>query len=581
MLKGINDIIEIGERAIDAMADNERVLIEIWGEGGTGKTTFLQKIMHLAEKKEVHSFYGRCIYSHPPIPYLPLSMSINSYLRKIGNDITSFPESIYLVADEEDVVYHSIAQKPERFMENTVEFMEEISGGGPLFIVVDDFQFIDKATMNFLMYISCREREPMSICLSYRGSPYDPPEIEEYVENMRKKGFFYTSKRIKFRTLQRDDAHSLMCDIYPEVDEIVCAKISHQLGYNPLLIKCAGHLMKNGVDVNEISEIALGGDPQFFLRKYIDYLDDESKKIAKTSYIVSLPFTMRMLEEIYLNKSNLKDIVDNLIEREVLWEKDEHEKMYFIGSLMINEAISDIIFGEELRTMSWQVGSTAEKLMLETGEISIFQLANYFSKSADIVRAIDYLSRAAEEACKMHAFEEALLYFEESLANIEWTEDSEEKRELQHKFFEKISMVHISLGNPNAALDYLNQHKKIAEEKKDKKMMAIDEICMADCYRRIGELPLALQHSNIGMQLAKDCDGKYQEAFANLMKGMIYFDMGAYHKTMMYFRDAREILGEGDVDSRFKYYIREITERISILKMSKEIEEIRKIFEVF
>ena len=144
----------------------------------------------------------------------------------------------------------------------------------------------------------------------------------------------------------------------------------------------------------------------------IDRLEDEVKQVLKAAAVVGRTFFYRVLKAVTDAESALDDDLAKLRRAELIDEKQlAPELEYVFKHPLIQQATYDSVLEDRRREMHARVGQCIEQLFESRLEPFYAMLAYHFAKAEDWTKGLEYLFKAAEQADRLAADEEALALY--------------------------------------------------------------------------------------------------------------------------------------------------------------------------
>jgi class 3 adenylate cyclase/tetratricopeptide (TPR) repeat protein len=188
----------------------------------------------------------------------------------------------------------------------------------------------------------------------------------------------------------------------------------------------------------------------------IDRLEDEAKQVLKAAAVIGRTFFHRVLEGVTAAGRRLDESIARLRGAELIDEKPlAPELEYVFRHPLIQQAAYDSLLEDRRRQLHRRVGECIEGLF--EGRLEPFHstLAYHYARAADAEKARTYLFRAAEQADRLAADEEALELYNAVIADAERSP----LRGLSHikraELDMKIGDAHFRAGRHSLALEAL------------------------------------------------------------------------------------------------------------------------------
>lgn len=496
-------------------------VLGIMGEPGVGKSRLLLEFKRSLVEEDVHFLEGRCLPYGDSIAYLPFLDILKSYFYiqegQSDSDITkNIKEKITFLQKEYnptllpalqqllslvivDEFWYQIEPKQKRnhIFEALKWLFLTMSEEKPLIALMDDLQWMDKISEEFLSYfIDSIPQNPILLVLLYR------PEYTPTWENRSH------SSRIGLGQLTKKSIVELTSAV---LDDVAVEAELEQL----ILRKCAG----NPLFVEEFIHTLLENDyikrknNQFILTRgsdsmkipdtihgivaaRIDNLDDLLKQIIQAASVIGHDFGYRILQTITGMGEELKLCLAKLQHYEFIYQRKLFPELeYTFRHALIQEVAYSSLLLKRRIDLHARIGLAAEFLYADKLDEFYEILAYQFSLGEDYPKAYKYLKLSGEKAEEYFSHLPAFHFFEKALKTIDKLPEADggdvEKLEICKMMTRPISM----LGFPKGSLDVLKQGLKIAKELGDRKSLSRFHNVISLLYTARGDSLLSIAHS--------------------------------------------------------------------------------------
>lgn len=166
--------------------------------------------------------------------------------------------------------------------------------------------------------------------------------------------------------------------------------------------------------------VTLPGTIEELILARIDRLEDEAKQVLKAAAVVGRTFFYRVLKAVTAAGTHLDEDIAKLRRADLIDEKQlAPELEYAFRHPLIQQATYDSVLEDRRRQMHRRVGQCIEQLFEGRLEPFHAMLAYHYTKAADAEKARHYLFKAAEQADRLAADEEALELYDAVIADAE------------------------------------------------------------------------------------------------------------------------------------------------------------------
>jgi len=425
------------DRAYQIATRRTPFLMALEGEPGIGKTRLLEHFRDLLDPARVLYLEGRCYPYGEAMAFHPLTRIFQRYfhisdresfdtvrkkvVRRLDNknllplfeNIFSYFERIRDKGDSND--YESRGCKRELFV-TIRSLFQEIMNLLPVVLVLDDMQWVDPTTRDFLkFFIESNPEGPLLVICSGRipHSEWCPT---------RPHG------TIRLGPLQDEEALKIFNAALgtDRLEPKVLGKALSTTGGNPLfLIELGENLNRQKMVVCderkctlrfEIRDMRMPKSLRDILAARLDALPEVGKRICQLASIVGTVFSYDMLEKLVGDKEGLNEglailedggIVDSL-------SGEKRGRYIFRHQMMQNIAYSSLL-RKVRRAYHRKAAENLEKLYRDNLHAQAGSLSFHFYQAREWAKAFAYTLEAGQQARKTFACEEALKCYDRAI----------------------------------------------------------------------------------------------------------------------------------------------------------------------
>lgn len=206
---------------------------------------------------------------------------------------------------------------------------------------------------------------------------------------------------------------------------------------------------------------------------------------------------------------NLTDYLNTLERLDLIVPaKSESDIEYGFRHVFTQESVYRSLLRSDRRRLHLQVGEILEEKLAghHDGETALL-LAYHFEQGNDKERALKYLQRAAEDACKSYANQEARALYERALALIAY--DSYSNR---WEVLAQLEEILDRLGERDQQANVLTQMQTLAEIMLDKERLAVTHNRRAVYFDKISEYQAAFEAAEVGLRVARHTGNEHLQA---------------------------------------------------------------------
>ncbi len=373
----------------------------------------------------------------------------------------------------DDEAYGKLEPKQKR--EKTFEALRDLLIRGtrerPLVLAVEDLQWIDKTTEEFLGYmIGWLPRTRILLLLLYRP---------EYVHQWGSKSYY---SMIGVGQLSTGASAELVGaileggEVVPELKELILNRAAG----NPLFMEeLAQSLLQNGsirrmgdrfVLTRDIASAQVPDTVQGIIAARMDRLEESLKRIMQVAAVIGREFAFRILETITEMKENLKSGLVNLQGLEFIYEKSLFPELeYIFRHALVQEVAYNSLLIQRRKEIHEKIGRAIEQLYPARLEEFCEMLAYHYSKSGNPAQAYRYLKKSAEKAVRNYAVVEAVRFYREAMEVLGQLPPTEENQREQIGLVLSMQIPWSRIGYSEDYLPLLQKAEALAEALGDDK----------------------------------------------------------------------------------------------------------------
>jgi len=507
----------IWNRATDGFGQ----VLGIMGEPGVGKSRLMLEFKRSLADEDIHFLEGRCLPHGGSIAYLPFLDILKSLFSiKEGQDdsdstknikekitfmdkifspfmLSAFQQLLSLKTDDES--WHALEPKNRRYhiFETLKCLFIRMSQEKPLIILVDDLQWMDKTSEEFLSYfIDSISQNPILLVLLYRPEYSQPWEKKSYYCKIGLGQLTEKSSLELISAVLEEDAAEV------ELEQLILRQsagnplfieeLIHSLRENHLIEKKNGRFALVGrFDIVHIPDTIHG-----IVASRIDKLDDTLKRITQAASVIGHNFGYRLLRTITGMGEEMKSYLDKLQSIELIYEKKLFPELeYTFKHSLIQEVAYSSLLLKRRMGLHVKIGLALEFLYADKLDEFYEILAYHFSVGEEYSKAYQYLKLSGKKAESNYSHLAAFQYFEKALRTFDRVQKKgggdAEKLEIYNLMKRPIAM----LGYPKDSLRILSEGVEIAKALGDQKSLSRFHNDISLLYTARGDSLLSIAHS--------------------------------------------------------------------------------------
>jgi len=564
MVKGLTKFIgrqkemaALGE-AFEKARSGSGQLVSVVGEAGVGKSRLLLELRRTLATQEHTCLEGRCFHYGGTIPYLPLldilracfdlkegerefvikkktAEKVGGLDEKLKGILPPLHELLSLKVDDEEYARLEPQKKRERIFEAIRDLLVRESQQKPLILAVDDLQWIDRTSDEFLNYfVEWLANSHILLVLLYRP---------EYTHSWGSKSYY---SQIRVEQLPLSASAELVRailekgEVVPELREIILNRAAG----NPLFMEEFTHtLLENGsiqkkdhqyVLTRKASEIQVPDTIQGIIAARMDRLEQNLKRTMQVASVIGRDFAYRILHAITGMQEELKSYLINLQGLEFIYEKSLFPELeYMFKHTLTQEVAYNSLLVKRRKELHAKIGEAIEELYPDRLAEFYEMLAHHYLRAENWDRAYQYLEMSAEKAMLNYSTWEAFRLGREAIAalgKLPQTEENE-RRGIDIRLFMTSPML--GLVYPEDSLQILEEGESLAGELNDQKSRAKFRRSIGSyCTLVKGDSGRGLQYSEGAFEDAVRAQDVELMAAMSIELYIAYSSAAAFHKAI-------------------------------------------------
>ncbi len=552
-------------------------VLGIMGEPGIGKTRLMLQFISTLIDEDFHCLQGRCLPHGRSIAYLPFVDILKSYFthkewqsvsdisKKIKTKIallnkefsptitSAFQQLLSLEID--DGSWHDLEPQLRRkyIFEALKNLLIWLSKEKPLIIVVEDLQWVDRTSEEFLNYfIDLMYPHPIFLVLLYRP---------EYTHTWNNKSHY---SKLGLGQMTRKSSGKLISAILEDGSVSVELEqlILKQSAGNPLFIEeFVYHLLENSYIERKNNQIVL--NPKFDRTKIpdtiqgivsdrMDKLNVHQKRILQVASVIGYDFGYRLLQAVTGMGVELKSFIDNLQSLEFIFQKVLFPELeYTFKHALVQDVAYNSLLLKRRREIHAKIGSNIESLYADKLHEFYETLAHHYSCGKDFQKAYHYLKLSGKKAEANFSHLEAFNFFKKALKILDNLPDTAEKNNEKLEIHHLMRLPIAMLGYPAGSLRLLEAGVKIAEELGDQKSLARLYNNMSILHTARGNSLLSIANSERSFQEAKKIEDIEMMALVALSLCYAYASTCQYSKLIEFSLTIADLIEKTGRESEF------------------------------
>jgi DNA-binding winged helix-turn-helix (wHTH) protein/predicted ATPase len=458
------------QQALARALQGERQVVLVTGEAGMGKTALVDRfVTQVAPTIPGWTARGQCIEQYGTgEPYLPVLEALGQLARRpdgvllrevlrqqAPSWLAQMPALLASLDDGGLPPQHNRAPRPERMLRELAEAVEALTTEHPLILVLEDVHWSDVATIDWLAFVA-RRREPARLLLLATCRPADDLArqypVQRVLQELERQG---QGMEIRLPDLPEAGVAAYLAQRFEEAQfPAALARVLHQrTSGNPFfIVTLVEELMRQGILVQQPSGWALLEDPEtvavgvpesvrHLIERQFNQLAPEEQRLLEAASIVGTEFAAAAVAiAVGLDLEAVEVCCDALARRGQCIRPDgaaEWPDKTISARYRFRHALYRDVLYERValsRRMRWhrQLGERLEAGYGAQARDIATELAMHFERGQDLVRAVQYLQMAGEQAVRRSAYHDAIAHLRHGLALLDTLPDRAER--IQQEF---------------------------------------------------------------------------------------------------------------------------------------------------
>ena len=407
------------------------VLLE--GEPGIGKSRLMRELADYSAARALCTLSTNCYEIERAMPYQPVIDLVTKALDLASRDTlqklppVSLAEIAALVpAIAERVAVPSLsADFPEarqaRLFRAIVQLFEALAAGHQLIVMIDDLQWADDASAQFVHYFARRAASrPLLLMCAYRDEDLEAEErLATLVQSLRRETH---ARHIALARLQLADTEALLQVLdHPALKTPgLAARLQRETDGNPFFLTSMLHALIQGESGGApVDELPLPEALRASVRARIGHVPAEARPTLDVAAVLGRRFDFETLAAVSrLPEETVLHALEALVKRRLLREEPE-DGYYDFSHDKVREVVYREIGSARRVTLHRAVAQALEERSEGDPRERDARLAEHYERGHAWKKALQYLLLAAERSQKLFAMRDALHWLDRAVSLAE------------------------------------------------------------------------------------------------------------------------------------------------------------------
>jgi DNA-binding SARP family transcriptional activator/tetratricopeptide (TPR) repeat protein len=424
--------------ALDGAFAGRMSLILIAGEPGIGKSRLADQASALGEARGARILWGRCWEVGGAPAYWPWVQALRTFIRDEEKELArsaleAYAPDIAQMLPELNELFADLPPAPSldpegarfRLFDSTASFLRDAAATQPIVLILDDMHAADKPSLLLLQFFARSLREARVVLVAaYRDTEPRTDELSEAVAEVRREPI---TRAVRLGGLNVDEVArviELTAETAPS-DELANA-IHRETEGNPLFVgELVRLLASEGRLEDAVTRTGTLSIPQGVrevIERRLGRLSDDCKQLLSVASVLGREFRVDTLARISDRPTEeALDLLEEALAARVVGDLPrERGGLRFSHALVRDSLYGDLAATERLRLHKRALEALEELYGPDPGP-HLTELAYHAFEAAaagEPDRAIDYATRAGDQAVSVLAYEEAARLYEMALAGL-------------------------------------------------------------------------------------------------------------------------------------------------------------------
>lgn len=536
------------------------VLIE--GEPGVGKSRLVQEALDYARSQGIGALAVKCYEAEQEMLYEVVMELVAQALE--GWPVTTFAQVPRLSLAEIALLVPEVATyfpglpavatgfdeaRQARLFRALAQFLSAPAAANGLILVVDDIQWADSVTRQFLHHMAHHVAgQPLLLILVYRSAE---AAVDEQLMTMIHA--WQRQAHVSYLSLERlsaEDTAALVAAMLtsaPQARELgqwlhresdgnpfFLVSILESLQERGLLAEDNGQLWQKDIMAirRSAAELTLPDALRQLVRDRLRRIPVGTRQFLDVAAVLGGRFDLQTLQAVTgKDRLSLLEDIEQLLARRLLREEESGHR-YDFSHDKIREVVYHDLSAARRRLLHSYIAEAVESL--DPGRVGM--LAEHYEQGEVWDKAITYLARTASRSRQLFAVREALRFYDRALA-LARTHPDAASQHFVADLYEQRGETRAHAGEFEAAADDL-QAALAAVPADDAGRIRDVHIKLGMTYRRNDRLETAIAHLEAALKAARSSGDEHSVADALYHLGTAVWSRGDNHQAREYHEEA-------------------------------------------
>lgn len=533
--------------ALDKACSGEGRIVLIWGEAGVGKTRLGEEFLAWAQEKVgAHTLVGRSYELENPLPLHPWVEALREGISRLTYaDLADLPplwvaELSEILPELKRVIPKlpaAISLPPEHRQYRLFETLSRIVSSlalrqAPLVLLLDDLQWADAGSLDFLCYVIERlAKEPILILGTLRSE-----EVPRHLERLRHQGSrFGRLDEVHLTRLGEQEIHDLVKSLADELETTADfgGRLYQESVGNPLFAAAVLQaLFENGAFVHEgnrwrltdLSGLRLSSPAVGLIERRVTRVSAAAQRVLQL-VACAVQIELAVLEEAW--EGTPEELFVHLTELVAQGLLAERLGRYEFAHDKFREVVYESLEGPRRMWLHRQIAQAMERVYPDPAAAGFAgRLAQHYELGGQPLQALEWVFKAIEESKKSYHHEEGLQAVRQGMQLLQGTAarlPKAKRHALEYRLLEQRVTLSLQLGQLGTVESDLLRLNELAEDDRDQAQV---HLLRADYFERTGRYREELEAAQQALRLYQLVGDSQGEIRALREQSLAYYYLG-------------------------------------------------------
>ena len=530
----------------------------VTGEAGGGKSRLLHEFRRRIDHPGLRWFVGHCVPYGRSTPYRPIvkmlraacgfreNDSPEAAARALGTLLTPLGERrqqveavlryvLGLQSADTELAPLSAVDRRTAITRALDAVIEVLGAAGPLVLVLEDCQWLDPVSAEYLALISQRlPPGPILFVLTFR-----PDEATGLVGRA-------VGEHVLLRPLSPPQAQTLTTSLAGgQLSPELVTLVVDRAGGNPLFIEeVTRSLVESGAE-------SIPPTVEALLKARIDRLAPNLKAALCTAAVIGQEFSKALLERVLDDPSDLGATMQELVSLGLITESERTTDVFRFRQPLLQEVAYEGWLTHRRNALHKLIGETIERIYPHRLFEYLEKLARHFTRSEQWDRAVHYDRASGRKATTLCANREAIRRFERASEMLQRLPESLERAG-------QAIDIRLDLCSPNLQLGRLDEVLRLCREAEPLAKALGDQPRLAHVYSHLsnyhylkGEPDTATEYGQLCLTMSGGASNPSVPHAPRQYLGTSYHVLGRFQEATAILKEHIEAIEHGEEFKRF------------------------------